>query len=104
MAAGAALLGGAGITDPLAQKAILVNSARLGRATPEAAMGSQIGWQPDWGWGELDLEAAHGQRTNFQTGTVEGGSARFYRATPAAAGERATLVWNRRATDSGCFQ
>ncbi|MDX6258344.1 MAG: serine protease AprX, partial [Kribbellaceae bacterium] len=49
---GAILLAGAGIRDPKVVKAILINSARQGRATPASTMGTQTGWQPDWGWGE----------------------------------------------------
>lgn len=104
-AAGAAtLLAGSGITDPLAQKAILIDSARSGRKTAAAPMGTQTGWQPDWGWGELDLVAALGQRTNFYTDGVPGGGVRFYAST-AQPGDRATLVWNRRVTSclvAGC--
>jgi hypothetical protein len=99
-AAAAAVLAGSGISYPAAQKAILVNSARLGRATPASPMGTQTAWQPDWGWGAIDLGAAVGQRANFHAGSVEGGGARFYRSVPAGAGERATLVWHRRAV--GC--
>ena len=44
-----------------------VNSAKPGRATPAEAMGSQTGWQPDWGWGMLDLSTAFAQRLNFAT-------------------------------------
>ena len=65
-------------------------------------MGTQTGWQPDWGWGAIDLAAALDQRTNFGTGDVPGGSARFYRASGVAAADRATLVWYRRAS-SACF-
>jgi hypothetical protein len=103
-AGAAALLLGSGVTDPLAEKAVLVDSARPGRATPSSAMGTQTTWQPDWGWGELDLGAALAQRTNFGTSNVPSYSARFYRAT-VAAGDRATLVWNRRGTmclTTGC--
>src|SRR5206468_12070491 len=95
--AGAALLlQGAGITDPLAVKAILLDSARNGRATPSDAMGTQTGWQADWGWGELNLDAAYQQRTNFYVGTVSQDAARFYRATTQATGDKATITWNRR--------
>jgi hypothetical protein len=101
VAGAAALLAGSGISDPLAQKAILVSSTRLGRATPTADMGTQTTWQPDWGWGALDLGRALQQRTNFHTAEVGGRQVRFYRSTVEAAGERATLVWNRRNT--GCL-
>jgi hypothetical protein len=109
VAGGAALLYSAGVTDPMAIKAVLIDSARLGRApgcSPSpCAMGTQTGWQPGWGFGELDLTDAYAQRTNFAEGAVSGGSARFYRADVQQAGDRATLVWNRRAVgclDPGC--
>jgi len=103
-AAAASLLAGSGITDPLAQKAILLDSARSGRVTPSAPMGTQTTWQPDWGWGELDLADALNERTNFYTDTVPGGGVRFY-AAATQPGDRATLVWNRRVTScliAGC--
>ncbi|MFL5909391.1 MAG: S8 family serine peptidase [Gaiellaceae bacterium] len=103
-AGAAALLLGSGITDPLAQKAILIESARPGRATPASAMGTQTTWQPDWGWGELDLSRALAERTSFATATVPSYGVRFYRASTAA-GDRATLVWNRRGSmclTTGC--
>jgi hypothetical protein len=109
VAGGAALLYSSGVTDPLAIKAVLLDSARQGRApgcTPSpCAMGTQAGWQRDWGWGELDLTDALAQRTNFAEGALPGGSVRFYSATPESTGDRATLVWNRRASgcvDPGC--
>lgn len=104
-AAAATLLAGSGITDPLAQKAILLDSARPGRATPSAPIGTQTTWQPDWGWGELDLADALNERTNFYTDTVPGGDVRFYAAS-VQPGDRATLVWNRRVTScliAGCI-
>jgi len=100
-AAAAALLAGSGIAAPIAQKAILIDSARRGRATASSPMGTQTGWQPDWGWGALDLDGARKERTNFYSREVAGGDAHFYRATVEAPGDRATLVWNRRAL--GCI-
>jgi hypothetical protein len=64
-------------------------------------MGTQSGWQPDWGWGALDLESAARDRTSFYTHEIAGGDAHFYRADVQAPGERASLVWNRRAL--GCI-
>ncbi|MCW3050185.1 MAG: in-like serine protease, partial [Solirubrobacterales bacterium] len=116
-AAGAALLlMGAGITDPLTVKAILVDSARQGRKTPSDPMGSQTGWQPDWGWGAVDMTQALAERTNFAVNPDTGRlpaigpeDAHFYSGTTTTAGDRATLVWNRRvqgcpfnATDWSC--
>lgn len=105
VAGAAALLIGSGITDHLAVKAILIDAARLGRTNFLAAMGTQTTWQPDWGWGELDLAQALAQRTNFDTRSIPGSSVRLYRAT-VATGDRATLVWDRRSMsclEAGCF-
>jgi hypothetical protein len=104
---GALLLAGAGIRDPKVVKAILINSARAGRATPSEPMGTQAGWLPDWGWGELNLDAAYHQRLNFARGEVPAGGARFFRAS-VQPGDRATLVWHRRVADcqplrQGCY-
>ena len=105
---GAILLAGAGIRDPKVVKAILIDSARPGRFTPAEAMGTQTGWQPDWGWGELNLDAAYKERLNFARDDVPSNSARFFRANAFAPGDRATLVWNRRVADcqplrQGCY-
>jgi hypothetical protein len=102
VAGAATLLAGAGIVDPKVVKALLVDSALEGRATPTGSMGTQVGWQPDWGWGELNLTDALAQRFNYEADSVPSNGVRFYRATAAAAGDRATLVWNRRVTP--CFQ
>lgn len=95
VAGAAALLYGAGLTDPLVVKAVLLDSTTLGRTDANASMGTQTTWQPDWGWGELNLDSAYQQRNNFAADSVGAQDVRFYRAT-AAAGDRATLVWNRR--------
>jgi hypothetical protein len=95
VAGAAALLYGAGLTDPLVVKAILLDSTTLGRATPGSAMGTQTTWQPDWGWGELNLDSAYTERNNFAADSVGAGEVQFYRSN-VAAGDRATLVWNRR--------
>jgi hypothetical protein len=105
---GALLLAGAGIRDPKVVKAILINSARPGRATPSAPMGTQAGWLPDWGWGELNLDAAYRERLNFARGDIAGDTARFFRANVQSPGDRATLVWHRRVADcqplrQGCY-
>jgi hypothetical protein len=105
---GALLLAGAGIRDPKVVKSILINSARPGRATPGDSMGTQTGWLPDWGWGELNLDAAYRERLNFARGQAPANGARFFRATVQAPGDRATLVWHRRVADcqplrQGCY-
>jgi serine protease AprX len=100
-AGGAVLLASAGINSELERKALLIDSARQGRATPSSAMGTQTGWQPDWGWGELDLTDAYNQRANLATGRIPAANVAVYRADTGAAGDRATLVWNRR-VDTDC--
>lgn len=111
VAGAATLLAGSGVTHHLAHKAVLINSARQGRKTPSDPMGSQTYWQPDWGWGALDLASALEQRSAVvpSTSTAAGvagnhavaelgeGDVHFYSATTQAAGDRATLVWDRRA-------
>lgn len=104
VAAAATLLAGSGIADPLAIKAMLIDSARPGRSTPGDPMGSQTSWQPDWGWGMLDLDQALAQRTNFTTQTISSNEAQFFASTTAETGDRATLVWNRRAAYCGTVQ
>ncbi len=106
--AGAILLAGAGIRDPKLVKAILIDSARSGRATSASPMGTQTGWLPDWGWGEMNLDAAYSERLNFARDDIPSNGARFFRATTQASGDRATLVWNRRVADcqplrQGCY-
>jgi hypothetical protein len=111
-----AVLAGAGMTDPRAMRATLVNSARpwcnghvpghdppQGPALPDdpnygsapGAGACQVGWEPDVGWGELDVADAVAQRGNSLVGDVEAGKARFY-AAEAEPGERVTLAWNLR--------
>lgn len=92
----AALLMGSGISDPIAVRALLVNSARDGRASPGQAMGTQTGWQRDWGYGQLALERALAQRSNLRTGQLRHGQPRFFSWTPTAANDRASVAWNQR--------
>lgn len=87
VAGGLALLAGAGIADPRTQRAILINSAR--------DWAGQTHWQPDVGWGALDLEQALADRGNIAESSVEGGGARFFAAT-SEPGAKATLAWNLR--------
>ena len=92
------LLEGAGIGDPMAQRAILINSARdwNGAATGLAGWTApQTSWRPEVGWGELDLTSALAQRGNYLLGSVRGGEAAFYRAT-VPTGAKATLAYELR--------
>ncbi len=92
------LLEGAGITDAMAQRAILINSARDWNGLNTGLSGwtaPQTGWRPEVGWGALDLNAALAQRGNYRLGAVEEGEAAFYRAT-VPAGSKATLAFQMR--------
>lgn len=98
VAAAMTLLEGAGITDPMAQRAILINSARDWDGTNTGLHGwtaPQTGWRPEVGWGILNLDAALAQRGYFSLGEVEEGEAAFYRAT-VPAGSKATMAFQLR--------
>lgn len=89
--AAAALLASIGVYSPMAQRAILINSAR--------PIQNQTYWTPTSGWGALDLAAAFPDRGNYRMGSVGGvgiNGARFFALTGVAPGDRATLAWNRR--------
>lgn len=93
-----ALLEGAGITDPMAQRALLINSARDWNGVDTGLHGwtaPQPGWRPEVGWGELDLDAALTQRGDYRLGSVQESEAAFYRAT-VPAGAKATLAFQSR--------
>ncbi len=86
MVAGAAvLLRQAGITNPLAIKAVLLNSA------------DGNGWTPDYGWGYLNLAEAAAHAAHVRT-SISSGSAVYYRGRMNA-NSKATLVWNRHLPD-----
>ncbi|MGH2906250.1 MAG: hypothetical protein ACRDKI_05710 [Solirubrobacterales bacterium] len=103
VASGALLLASTGVYSPLAQKAILINTA-----TP---LQGQTYWTPTTGWGALNLggtlnsDGSHQTDGAFQhrghyasdsvTSSGENG-VRFFRQDGVAAGDRTTLVWNRR--------
>jgi len=87
LAGSAALLRSAGVSDPLAVKAILINTT------------DNTGWAADRGWGYTDLTSALGQLSYLTTGSLAGGAIRFYRVTPSGSW-RATVAWNRHVSGS----
>ncbi len=92
-AAGAILLASTGVYKPATQKAILINTA--------APIQGQTYWMPRSGWGALNLAGAFIHRGDYEDGFVTAAganSARFFRQNSVAAGDKTTLVWNRRAT------
>ena len=89
-AAAAALVMHAGIADPRAVKALLINSADdLGTA----------GWDTAYGWGYLNGQRAYDERASTVLATVgapgSATGARLY-GRPAAAASKATITWHRR--------
>jgi subtilisin family serine protease len=84
VAGAAALLVQSGVTDPLAVKALLINTT------------DNIGWRPDRGWGYANLAAARNRSYYFLSSASASGAA-FY--TGAGKDDfTATLVWNRHIT------
>ena len=96
-----ALLEGAGIGSPIAQRALLINSARdwngstTSATSPFGWTAPQTGWRPEVGWGALDLTTALAQRGNYELGSVPEGEAAFYRATMPAGG-KTTMAFEQR--------
>lgn len=93
------LLEGAGIPDPMAQRAILINSARDWNGASTGLAGwtpPQVGWRPEVGWGELDLTTALAERGNYRLGAVEEGEAAYFAAADVTAGSKATLAYELR--------
>ena len=88
VAGGMALLGGAGDHRPARC------SARSSSTRPATWMG-QTHWQPDAGWGALDLGAAFAQRANFAD-RIGRGRRRALLSREQATGGKTTLAWERR--------
>ncbi len=98
--AGALLLAGVGVSSPMAQKAILINSAYPIDSESDADSAPEEYWAPDVGWGEIALDQAFDDRGNYRLGTVgpaPSSNARFFRVDGQSVGDRTTLAWNRRA-------
>ncbi len=82
IAGAAALLASAGVTDPLAIKAILINAAD-----------SSGSWANDAGWGYTNLDTALSQ-LNYMTGSLTPTGPQLYRLSSPGTVD-ATVVWNR---------
>jgi serine protease AprX len=82
IAGAAALLRQAGVTDPLAIKALLINTT------------DSLTWRSDWGWGYANLARAWEQLGNTVVSTVPNGSYKLYRTTNPSL-FYTTLTWNR---------
>jgi serine protease AprX len=82
-----------GVYNPMAQKAILINTAEdLGDAD----------WDNAYGWGYLDLTHAYYHRSDYFLASVPHTDPdfKFYKGA-AFTDDTATLVWNRRVTYNG---
>jgi uncharacterized protein (TIGR03437 family) len=82
IAGAAALLRQAGITDPLAIKALLLNTS------------DQLYWDEAKGWGYANLARAFDQRRNVLSAEIPFNRVRLYKGT-ATGLFYATLTWNR---------
>lgn len=97
------LLAGAGILDPMVQRAILINSARdwdgdeAGlNGWPQPPDVAQTGWRAEVGWGALDLTQALEERGNYAVSAVREGEAAYFRASGLTEGEKSTMAFELR--------
>ena len=74
-----------GLSDPMMQKALLINSAE-DRGAP--------GWDLRWGWGHIDLYAALDQYDYTRRGSIDGGAEKWYSGTMNEC-QTVTLVWHK---------
>ena len=93
IAGAAALLRQAGVRDPLAIKALLLNTT------------DRLDWSNAQGWGYANLSRAFVQRNNVLTSTLPAGRVRLYKGV-ANGLFYSTLTWNRsvpQALTGGCL-
>ena len=74
-----------GLSDPMMQKALLINTAE--------DRGND-GWDKDWGWGYIDLYAALEQYDYTISDSIDGGAEKWYRGTMNDC-QTVTLVWHK---------
>ncbi len=108
VAAAGVLLNDGGVFDPMVQKAILINTAdawtsnNTSTTTDDGPVtGSR--WDKSYGWGYLDMAESHFNRLDFFVDTIVPrndnsvpNDYKLYRGLMFA-GEKATLVWEKRA-------
>lgn len=92
VAGAAALLMQRGVTDPMAIKAILINSAEDR---------GDVGWDATYGWGYMDLNHAFGHVDDTFLDAVQAHPSYRLYAGPVLSGDTASLVWHRRAIYRG---
>jgi len=111
VAAAVILLEEAGNHTPMAQKAVLINTADAWDSNNTSTTtddGSVVGshWDKSYGWGYLDMDEAEFNRADYFTGSVTARNDtatdddyKLYKGTmykSATTAEKATLVWQKR--------
>lgn len=94
IAGAATLLMDAGITDPKAIKALMINTAEDKGAT---------GWDAEYGWGYIDLNHLDVHKNDYFLSSISASPAYHFYAGPAFPNDTATLVWNRRAVYTSTY-
>ncbi len=95
VAGAATLLLDRGVTNPMAIKALLINTAeKKGSPDPD-------GWDEAYGWGYIDLNHLGFHIFDYFAAAIAPSPAYQFYAGPASAGDLATLVWHRRAVYAG---
>ncbi|MEE9452180.1 MAG: S8 family serine peptidase [Gammaproteobacteria bacterium] len=95
------ILQDAGITQPMSQKALLINSAdaMTDADSPDVENHSYVSgsyWNRTYAWGYLNMEEAYEQKDNiYEDKLALNDRVRVYR-TEFSAEDKATLVWERR--------
>jgi serine protease AprX len=92
VAGAAALVMSRGVSDPMAVKALLINTAE-DKGNP--------GWDAKYGWGYIDLDHASAHVSDVVLDSIPASPAYRFYAGPALSGDAATLVWERRAVYNG---
>jgi serine protease AprX len=108
------LLEDAGIKSPMAQKALLINSANAwtdnGLPSPDDPKSLSVGahypvsgseWNPTYGWGYINLQKAFDERFNLYEGILTLSEPEQTFETDLGAGSKVTLVHERRVGFSG---
>jgi hypothetical protein len=81
-----------GVSDPMAIKALLINTAE-DKGSP--------GWDAKYGWGYIDLNHASAHVSDVVLDSIPSSPAYRLYTGPALSDDAATLVWERRAVYNG---
>jgi len=92
VAGAATLIMDRGVSNPMAIKALLINTAEDKGTT---------GWDNAYGWGYIDLDHLDFHVNDYFAGAIAPSPVHKFYAGPASTNDTATLVWHRRAVYSG---